>query len=276
MSNTPNMPLALITGAGSGIGEAVCYRLDKLGYRLVLSGSTRGKLDTLAAKLQYPAIIEVADLSKRDDVDRLCNSLRQYEAGLEIVFVNAGMVGIGHFAERDAQQIDRELDINLRSALLIISACLPKMQQQKKGHIIATCSIGGIMSLRGNSIYSASKFALRGFLASLQQELINDNIKVSGLYPGAIDTPMLRHEACNGGSPLNFLQEAKSVDDVADAFIRTLKTGRLETYIPYSDSITARLLSVFPWITPKIIGYFEKAGEKGRIKFLAARNLKKN
>ena len=120
----------------------------------------------------------------------------------------------------------------------------------------------------GSSVYCATKFALRGFLAGLQQELSADGIKVSGLYPGAIDTPMLRYEAKNGGSPLNFLHTPASTADVAEAFMRALETGRLETYIPYSDSISARILNLFPWAVPKLLPRLEKAGEAGRLRYI--------
>ena len=122
--------------------------------------------------------------------------------------------------------------------------------------------------MRGSSVYSATKFALRGFLSALQQELMKDGIKVSGIYPGAIDTDMLRYEALNGGSPLNFLNRPKRVEVVGDAFMRTLKTAQLETYVPYSDSIGARLLGMFPWFIPRLLPYLERSGEKGRKKFV--------
>ena len=267
---------AFITGAGSGIGEAVAKRLDQAGYHLIISGSNPSKLQVLAESLEGTPIIEVADLTIREDVERLTSKLRHEHPALALAFINAGTVEIGLFADRAPDTIDREIDINLRSALHLIQACIPGMQQQKSGHIIATSSIGGTFAMRGSSVYSATKFALRGFLSALQQELMAHNIKVSGIYPGAIDTPMLRYEALNGGSPLNFLNEPKPVSDVADGFMRTLKTGQLETYVPYSDGISARLIGMFPWIIPRLLPYLEKAGEKGRLKFIESHKLQDN
>jgi short-subunit dehydrogenase len=259
---------AFITGAGSGIGAEVARRLDQAGYQLIISGSNRGKLEAMASSLERPPIVEVSNLTDREAVKKLCQKLRTEYAGLAIAFINAGTVEIGSFADRDPEAIDREIDINLRSALHLIQACIPGMQQRSRGHIIATSSIGGTFGMRGSSVYSATKFALRGFLSALQQELMVDGIKVSGLYPGAIDTDMLRYEALNGGSPLNFLNKPKSVDEVGDAFMRTLKTGQLEAYVPYSDSIGTRLLGMFPWFIPRLLPYLERSGEKGRDKFV--------
>lgn len=274
--STPPPKYAFITGAGSGIGAEVAKRLDQAGYQLIISGSNPNKLRALAENLENSPIIEVADLTNRQNVQALCRKLKNDYAGLAVAFINAGTVEIGAFADRAPDAIDREIDINLRSALHLIHACIPGMQQQRCGHIIATSSIGGTLAMRGSSVYSATKFALRGFLSGLQQELIADGIKVSGIYPGAIDTPMLRYEALNGGSPLNFLHEPKSVEDVAKGFMRTLKTGQLETYIPYSDSISSRLIGLIPWAIPKLLPRFEKAGEKGRRKFIESRNLQVN
>ena len=216
---------AFITGAGSGIGAEVARRLDQAGYQLIISGSNRAKLEAMAGSLERPPIIEVSNLTDREAVKALCQKLRTEYAGLAIAFINAGTVEIGSFADRDPEAIDREIDINLRSALHLIQACIPGMQARGCGHIIATSSIGGTFAMRGSSVYSATKFALRGFLSALQQELMKDGIKVSGIYPGAIDTDMLRYEALNGGSPLNFLNRPKKVEVVGDAFMRTLKSA---------------------------------------------------
>jgi short-subunit dehydrogenase len=266
-------PLALITGAGSGIGAEVAKRLDQKGYQLVISGSNKVKLQALSDSLRKPAYIEVADLSDRQNVENLCNQIKQYPA-FDIVFMNAGVVGIGGFSDRERNSIDQELDVNLRSVLHLIHACIPAMISQRRGHILATSSVGGIFSLPGSSVYSATKFALRGFLCSLHQELKASGVKVSGLYPGAIDTEMLRREAVSGGSSLNFLGAPKTVDDVADAFMKTLKSGQLETYIPYSDGVSARLLSVIPWAISMLLPSLSRIGEKGRRKFIKSRNLR--
>jgi short-subunit dehydrogenase len=259
---------ALITGAGSGIGAEVAQRLAQQGYHLIISGSNRQKLESLAEKLPVSPIIEVVDLSQSQQVAELCDRLRDFHPPLDIAFINAGVVEPGPFAQRERASIDREIDVNLRSALHLIQACIPGMKRQRRGHIIATCSMGSILALGDSSVYSATKFALRGFLSGLRQELSADGIKVCGLYLGAIDTPMLRYEAQNGGSPLNFLHTPATTADAAEAFMKALKTGRLETYLPYGDSITARIVSLFPGAIVKLLPRFEKAGEAGRLRYI--------
>jgi len=120
----------------------------------------------------------------------------------------------------------------------------------------------------GSAMYSASKFGLRGLLCALNNEVHSAGVKVSGIYPGAIDTKMLRYEATNGGSALNFLSKIHDVDEVADAFEKALDTGRLEIYVPYSESLSARLAAGLPWIIRPLIPSLNRAGERGRKKFL--------
>lgn len=185
--------------------------------------------------------IEVVDLSQSGETEALSDRIRNDHPPLDIVFINAGVVEPENFADRAFSSIDREIDINFRSAVHLIHACIPGMKQRRRGHIIATSSIGGILALGDSSLYSATKFALRGFLSGLKQELLASGIAVSGLYPGAVDTAMLRYEAENGGSALNFLHPPVSVEVVGDAFMKTLKSRKLEIYIPYSDGLSSRL-----------------------------------
>lgn len=260
--------VAFITGAGSGIGAEVARRLAEQGYDLIISGSNRAKLEAFAETLPAKPLIEVVDLSLSQQVDALCDKLRQEYPSLDIAFINAGVVEPGSFVDRTMESIDREIDINFRSAVHLIHACVPGMKQRRQGHIIATSSIGGILSLGDCSVYSATKFALRGFLSGLQQELIEQGINVSGLYPGAIDTDMLRYEAEHGGSALNFLNPPTSVEEVGAAFMKVLSTGKLEVYVPYRDSISAKLLSLVPGLIPKLLPRLLKAGERGRAKYI--------
>lgn len=112
--------------------------------------------------------------------------------------------------------------------------------------MVATVSLGGIISLKDSAIYSASKFGLRGFLAGFHQEMAAHGVKVSGVYPAAVDTPMLHHEALNGGSVLNFIDKVMTPEAVAAATLRAIDTGRLEAYVPWSASLLARFFGTFP------------------------------
>ncbi|MCA0331834.1 MAG: short-chain dehydrogenase, partial [Actinobacteria bacterium] len=93
------------------------------------------------------------------------------------------------------------------------------------------------------------------------------------IFPSGVDTPMLRYEATHGGSPLNFVGKVKTVQDIGDAVDRALRTGKLETYVPYGDSLTTRIVGAIPWSVEKVVPLFTKSGEKGRAAFIAERGL---
>jgi short-subunit dehydrogenase len=148
------------------------------------------------------------------------------------------------------------------------------MKAQGRGHIVATVSMGGILSLPGSAAYSAAKAGLRAYLAALRTELRGTGVAVSGIYPSAVDTPMLLHEATHDGSLLNFFGKVSTADDVADVFERALRRRGLEHYLPYGDSVLCRLLETFPWIVPPLLGPAEALGRRGRAKYLARKGIR--
>ncbi|MDH3303486.1 MAG: short-chain dehydrogenase, partial [Acidimicrobiia bacterium] len=93
-------------------------------------------------------------------------------------------------------------------------------------------------------------------------------VRVSGIYPAAVDTPMLRWEAEHGGSALNFFGSVLPVQRIVEAYAKALDTGRLEVYAPYGDSLITRLGSAFPAMLPKLIPLANRVGERGRTRFL--------
>ena len=126
----------------------------------------------------------------------------------------------------------------------------------------------------GSAAYSASKFGLRGFLASVRLELAGQGVQVNAVLPGAVDTPMLRYEATHGGSVLNFLNKSVlSVDHVAEAALHALDGDKAEVYVPYADGVLGRVAGSLPWILPHLLPWFEAEGRKGQARFLADRGL---
>jgi short-subunit dehydrogenase len=152
----------------------------------------------------------------------------------------------------------------------LIAAAVPGFVARNRGHVLATVSMGGILALPGSAVYSAAKAGLRAYLAALSAELHATKVSVSGIYPSAVDTPMLRHEATHGGSLLNFVGTVFTPAQIADAYERALDRKVLEVYVPYSDSVSTRLVESFPWLLPRLLPIFNRIGERGRLKFLSA------
>ena len=186
-----------------------------------------------------------------------------------MVVCNAGVIAPGDLVDVDPATIDLQLDVMLRSVIHLTRAVLPQFLERDRGHLLATVSMGGIIALPTSATYSASKAGLRAFLAAVNAEVYATNVHVSGIYPSAVDTPMLLKEAEGGGSPLNFFGAVRSIDEVADAYERAIESHRLENYVPYSDSLTTRLLNAFPALTPKLLPIVNRIGERGRQRYLA-------
>lgn len=272
MSDGPS--LALVTGAAGGIGEAVCGRLAAQGRTLLCVERDEALADKAAAAAGAPAIPVACDLSDRDAVAALCTKIEgDWADRLDLVFLNAGVIVPGHVVDSSAAQLRLQLDVMLCSVAEFAASAARVMKARRRGHIIATVSMGGILALPGSAAYSAAKAGLRAYLAALHAELRGTGVAVSGIYPSAVDTPMLLHEATHDGSLLNFFGKVSTADEVADVVERALRKRRLEHFLPYGDSILCRILESFPWLVPPILGPAEAIGRRGRAKYLARKGI---
>lgn len=262
-----NNKIAFISGAAGGLGQQAAALFDRLGYRLLLSDFNQQQLDQL--QQQYPdAIIDQTDLTDPEQLEALCQVLESGSDELAIAYINAGISIPGKVIDLQRSQIQAQLDINQKAAIFLMHACAKKMAQQQSGHIIATASTAALISLQDGAPYCASKFGLRGFLIALAAELKPLGVSVSALYPNAIDTPMLRFEAANGGSSLNFLGDPLKPEQVIQALEKSLKGKKLEYFIPAADSLTAKLVCTFPGLLNRLYPLLNWLGEKGRGKYL--------
>lgn len=266
---------ALVTGAAAGIGRAVAEDLARQGYRLVLADINKDALVEFQSELQSElqadgksADIHTVNLCDAEQLEQFCKAIEHLTDDLALAFVNAGVVTPGLVTELSRERLLRDVDLNLRAAMCVNHACAKRMKAQGYGHIINTASMAALVSLSGSAAYSASKFGLRGFLIALKAELKPHGIAVSMLLPSAIDTAMLRFEANNGGSALNFLSTPSSVSDVVAVFNKAKKGKKLEYCIPASDSFLGRIVCVFPGILERLNPLLSKLGERGRKKYL--------
>ena len=258
---------ALITGATGGIGSAVAKRFHAKGFRLMLVDFNAAKLESMAK--DYPgATTHVLDQRDRAQLDAFCDAVIESGAFIDVCVINAGMLVIGDLAEISRQDMADQIQVNLTATAMLIQSFARRMGREGRGHIMATVSMGGIVSLKGSATYSASKFGVRGLLWGLKDELAVKGVKVTGVYPAGVDTPMLRHEAMHGGSALNFVGKPVQADDIARAYERALTRPRLEVYVPYSESLTSRLAGACPWLLGWLYPLLEWMGEIGRKKFL--------
>ncbi len=267
------MKKALITGGGGAIAAEIALRLDARGYTLILADINETNMAATAKRLTHPPVMLRADLSTTEGIAALAAFIEGEHADLALLVNNAGYVEPGDVADLAPDILDRHIAINLIAPMQLSRAAARLMRARKSGDILSIVSMGGIIALKGSAAYAASKFGLRGFQASIRSELAPDGVRVMGVFPSGVDTPMLRYEATHNGSALNFVGKVFTAAQVADACMSALDSGRLETYIPYGDSLTSRFVGAFPWLIEKILPRFEKAGERGRAKFRTERGL---
>lgn len=258
---------ALVTGAASGIGAEVARRLVRRGHRVIVVDRTGDLAARAAEDIGADSLAVGCDLADEAGTAGLCERIAGDWPELEILVCNAGTVVLREVADQSAGDLDRQLDVMLRSPMQVIRAAVPVFKERGRGHIMATVSLSGIVPMPTTAAYSAAKAGLRAFLAALNAELAGTGVHVSGIYPTAIDTPMLR-EALSGGSILEYLNRVRTVDEVADAYERVLDRPKLETYVPYRDGLMARAVLWSPGMIPRSLPLFRGMSKRNRREYL--------
>ncbi len=266
---------AIITGAAGGVGSELTRRLDALGYHLTLLSRNAEKLQKLASELSHKPELIVCDFNDEKAFRAARETIAAHDA-YDLVLTNAGYVMPSPLLVIDPVELDKQLNVNLRGGMFIIHAALPKMVARGRGMILANVSMGAIIALENYSAYSAGKFGMRGFLWALSNELKGTGVKLCGVYSSAVDTPMLRYESTHEhGTPLNFMGKIATADEVAEFALKNLEKPKLESYLPYVNSLTSRILLFFPRYLEKMTPMFVKSGIRGREKYLKRTGLKR-
>jgi 3-hydroxy acid dehydrogenase / malonic semialdehyde reductase len=183
----------LITGATSGIGEATAKLLASKGYRLILTGRRQDRLDKIKKELTniFNAEIHILpfDVRKREETDMALSSLKNPFDKIDILINNAGLaVGMNRIQEGITDDWERMIDTNIKGLLYVTRKIIPQMVQNNSGHIINISSIAGKEVYPFGNVYCASKHAVEAITKSLRLDLLQHNIKVSSVAPGAVHT----------------------------------------------------------------------------------------
>ena len=205
----------LLTGATGGLGEAIARALAERGAHQVLSGRRADALAALAAEVGGEAV--QSDLADRAEVERLVA-----QAGdVDVLVANAGLPGSGTLPRLDPAEIDRVLEVNLRAPIMLARLLVPGMIERGRGQLVFVASFAGKVPSAGeSSIYTATKFGLRGFAHVLRAQLKRKGVGVSLVTPGPIrDAGMF---ARGGGKTPPFIRES-SPEDVGKAVVRAIE-----------------------------------------------------
>lgn len=181
--------IAVVTGAGSGIGEAIATLLHEEGAKVVLAGRNKDKLQNVANQLAQDSVKVVpTDVTKKEEVDELIKMAQQTFGGLDIVINSAGQMLSSKITDYQIDEWDSMIDVNIKGTLYTAKAALPTMLEQSSGHLINIASISGFEVTKSSTIYSATKAAVHTITQGLEKELAKTGVKVTSISPGMVDT----------------------------------------------------------------------------------------
>jgi meso-butanediol dehydrogenase/(S,S)-butanediol dehydrogenase/diacetyl reductase len=222
--------VVLVTGAARGIGAATARRLAADGARLVLADLDGPGVEKVAGEVGQVAV--QADVTRRDDVDRMIDEAYRRWGRLDVLFNNAGVIRVQPLLEVTEEEWDRVLGVNLRAVFFVLQAAARRMVRQDpmpgselRGKLIQTASIAAYRG--GNSLmtpYSASKAGVVSLTRSAAQALAPHRITSNCVCPGAVDTEMWRQIAREWGA-----LEGRASDEVWQRRIAPIPLGRPET-----------------------------------------------
>lgn len=230
--------VAVITGAGSGIGRALALELARRGARLALSDvDTVGLEETARRARDLGAEVKAdhLDVTQREAVLDYADAVAAHFGQVNQIYNNAGIAYHGEFERSEFKDIERIMDVDFWGVVNGTKAFLPHVVASGDGHIVNVSSLFGLLSIPGQSAYNSAKFAVRGFTESLRQEMLiaGHPVKVSCVHPGGIKTAIARNAAVPAGDDQESFAQffdrklaRTSPEDAARTIVEGVRKGR--------------------------------------------------
>jgi NADP-dependent 3-hydroxy acid dehydrogenase YdfG len=244
--------IVLLTGASSGIGEALALAIAKQGTTLGLLARRRELLEDLAARCEAAggtARAFAADVTDAAAVQKAADNLRAEFAHIDILIANAGIGG--NNAETRALHPDavkKVIDINLMGAFHSIAAVLPQMIDRGAGQLVAVSSLAGIRGLPKSAAYSASKAGMTALFESVRLDTLGKGIDVTIIEPGFIKTPLTSGRS----NKMPFLME---LDDAIPLFLGAIEKKKKFAAFPWQLAALVKAGKIFPaWLYDRVAG----------------------
>ncbi len=244
--------IIFLTGASSGIGEALAIELAKRGATLGLLARREDLLNEIAGKCESnggKARVFVCDVVDAQAVQAAAEDLRNEFGKIDILIANAG-IGGGNEATRnlEPEAVKKVIDINLLGAVNSVYAVLPQMLERKSGQLVAISSLAGIRGLPKSAAYSASKAGMAAFFESVRLDVQAHGVAVTIIQPGFIKTPLTSGRA----NKMPFLME---LEDALPLFIKAIEKKKKFAAFPWQLANFVRLGRIFPaWLYDRVAG----------------------
>ena len=259
----------LLTGAGSGIGRHLTGALSSRGHKVLATDINPAALEAAAKADRWnEREVKLFALDIRQPAQWEAAKARALEAfsRLDVLLNVAGYLKPGHSWELEASEIDKHLDINVKGLMHGTRVVGAHFVAQKSGHIVNIGSLASLAPVPGLCLYSASKFAVRGFSLATAQELKPHNVFVTVVLPDAVQTPMLDLQVDFEEAALTFSgARALTVQDIEDVLVsEVLPNKPLEVALPFARAAAARLADLLPGVASRLIPLLSKKGLKAQ------------
>jgi short-subunit dehydrogenase len=250
-----------ITGASSGIGEAVAYEMARKGAKLILSARRKEELDRVKGNCDAAAQPNIRvlplDLTEFSTLKLCTEAAIQLFGHIDILFNNGGISQRSLIKETSLAVDKRIMDVNYFGAVALTKYLLPHFINCKAGHFVNVSSLTGKFGTPYRSAYAASKHALHGFFDAVRAEHFNDNIRVTMICPGFIQTSIALSTLTGDGStlaePVKGAYTGRSAEWCAKKIVHAIEKQKEEVYIGGKEILAVYLKRFVPRIFSKII-----------------------
>ncbi|MGQ7868589.1 SDR family oxidoreductase [Sunxiuqinia sp. sy24] len=249
-----------ITGASSGIGEALAYALAREGAALILSARNKEKLEEVRINcLQHTASCHVfpVDLSNIQQTEEVAGTVLAQVGRVDLLINNAGQ-SQRSLAQETPLKIDRDImELNFFSVVALTKRVLPHMLKNQSGHLVVISSISGKFGFPWRTAYTASKHAVQGYFESLRAELSLDNIQVTIVSPGRIKTNISLNALTQNGQAYNKMDEGQAngmdANLCAAKIVKAIKKNRKELLVGKKELLMVYIRRFIPVLYYKIV-----------------------
>lgn len=260
MSNSFLGKVIWVTGASSGIGEALVKAFAKEGAKIVLSARREDELQRVkkeAGISDADSLVLPLDLYKIGDIDGALAKVKEKFSSVDILICNAG-IAQRSLVKDSLLEVDRQImELNFFSVIALTKKVLPGMLEKKSGNIVVISSVMGKMGIPFRSMYCASKHALHGFFEALRGEVFKSNIKVNIICPGYVKTNVSVNAVTSEGKAHGKMDKGQekgiTPEKCAAGILRAIKNDKEQVYIGGSETLAPKLKAVFPGLFSAII-----------------------
>ena len=254
-----HQPVAWITGASSGIGEAIAKNLFQKGYRLILSARRESELERVKSECSNPNSIQILplDLIEIETFEKKVKKAISFFGQIDLMIHNGG-ISQRSLIKDTKLEVDRKLmEVNFFGTVALTKALLPHFISRKSGRFVVITSLVGKFASPFRSSYAASKHALHGFFDTLRAEHYKDQLSVTLVCPGFIKTQVSVNALTEDGTPLGSMDDAQangmSPEIFSEKLFRAIQKNKEEVYIGGKETLAVYLKRFLPGVFSKII-----------------------